>query len=129
MLGALRKPEIEYDERQKKKQGIIRAHHRKIGARTAAARRRGIKLKARPNWADEAAIKRVFAEAKRMTEVTGVQYVVDHIVPLQHPDVCGLDIAENMRAIPFGQNAAKSNWFDPDAEERSLLRHARKYGI
>lgn len=67
------------------------------------------KLKATPAWADTEAIKAVYAEAERLTQASGVQHHVDHIVPLRHSLVCGLHVAANLKAIPASANLAKGN--------------------
>lgn len=54
------------------------------------------------------------AESRRMTEATGVEHTLDHIVPLNHPYVCGLHIAHNLRVVPWTVNASKGNNFHPD---------------
>lgn len=66
---------------------------------------------ATPPWADFREIRKVYEEARRMSERSGEPWNVDHIVPLNHPRVCGLHVAWNLRAIPAGPNMAKSsNW-------------------
>lgn len=75
------------------------------------------RILATPRWACFKAIRAVYREADHMTERTGMKYVVDHIVPLNHPRVCGLHVAENLRAIPEGPNARKSNHFCPEQLE------------
>jgi hypothetical protein len=37
-----------------------------------------------------------------------------HIVPLNHPYVCGLHVPWNMRVVPWRVNASKGNAFNPD---------------
>lgn len=68
-------------------------------------------------WADFDAIRAVYREADRLTLATGVKHQVDHIVPLNHPRVCGLHVAANLRAIPAGPNMAKSNKWCPEQIE------------
>lgn len=73
------------------------------------AARRAFKLQATPPWVDMEAIKAVYAEAERLTRETGTPHEVDHIIPLQHPMVCGLHVHTNLRAIPASENRAKGN--------------------
>ena len=66
-----------------------------------------------PEWADLDAIKIVYDEAKRLTLMHGIQYHVDHIIPLQGKLVCGLHIHTNLRVLPAKDNLSKSNTYDP----------------
>ena len=72
---------------------------------------------ATPPWADMKAIRAVYNEAARLTEETGILHEVDHWVPLRHPNVCGLHVDWNLRAIPKAANMAKSNAWCPDQLE------------
>lgn len=66
-----------------------------------------------PPWVDLAAIRALQAEAQRLTEETGTLHVLDHEVPLTHPDVCGLSVPWNLRIVPWRVNASKGNkWVD-----------------
>lgn len=56
-------------------------------------------------------IKLKYLEAQRLTLETGVEYVVDHIVPLRHPLVSGLHTDANLRVITAAENLAKGNSF------------------
>lgn len=38
---------------------------------------------------------------------------VDHITPLNHPEVCGLHTVDNLQIIPKAKNAKKSNHVFP----------------
>lgn len=69
---------------------------------------------ATPDWVDREALKRLHAWAKSLTLTTGVYHVLDHIVPLTHPDVCGLTVPANLRVITYAQNASKSNKWNPN---------------
>lgn len=42
---------------------------------------------------------------------------VDHIVPLSHPLVCGLNVPWNLRVTPKWYNQSKSNNYWPDCPD------------
>lgn len=65
-------------------------------------------------WADFNEIRAVYREADRLSTITGVKHQVDHIVPLNHPRVCGLHVHWNLRAIPAGPNMSKGNNWCPE---------------
>lgn len=92
-------------EKLKSVPGAIRA---KKAARKAAA------IKATPSWADSAKIRKVYADAKEATEIFGVQFDVDHIVPLRSKIVCGLHVESNLRILERDKNVAKGNFHWPD---------------
>jgi hypothetical protein len=54
-------------------------------------------------------IRNLYQIAITMTKTTGERYVVDHIVPLISPDVCGLHVPWNLRVITQEANLKKSN--------------------
>lgn len=67
-----------------------------------------------PDWVDWAAIQTFHTLKRQLTAATGVEHVVDHIVPLNHPYVCGLTVPWNLRVVTQQQNANKGNDFNPD---------------
>ena len=75
------------------------------------ARRRKHRL-ATPKWLSrrqKGEIRQLYQIAMTMTQTTGEQYVVDHIVPLRSEFVCGLHVPWNLRVITREENLAKSN--------------------
>ena len=67
---------------------------------------------ATPPWVGElerAKIKDLYIMAQNLSNTTGERYVVDHIVPLQGENVCGLHAPNNLRVVTENENAAKSN--------------------
>jgi len=82
--------------------------------RALGNRKRARKLHATPPWltdADHDRIFAIYAEAQKMTRESGVEHQVDHIVPLQGRNVCGLHIPENLRVVPAVVNFKKNNQF------------------
>lgn len=49
-----------------------------------------------------------------MTQSTGIDYQVDHIVPLRSPIVSGLHCEANLRVITATENAQKGNMLWPE---------------
>jgi len=66
-----------------------------------------------PDWADRAGIEAKRREAKAHSIKTGVEHVLDHIVPLNSPIVCGLTVSWNFDITTRKANAAKSNHMWP----------------
>jgi hypothetical protein len=75
-------------------------------------KRRATKLNATPEWltsADFAEIEELYLCARMFKLYTGEDYHVDHIVPLQGKNVCGLHVPWNLQVIPAKENLSKSN--------------------
>ena len=66
-----------------------------------------------PGWANQDDIKQAYALAVVLSR-GGVQFQVDHIVPLRHALVSGLHCESNLRVIPRHENASKGNRHWPD---------------
>lgn len=73
--------------------------------------RRKKRDKSMPPWADKKAIKAMYVEARRLTAETGIKHEVDHIIPSNHPLVCGLHVECNLQVITEFENITKSNTF------------------
>lgn len=67
-----------------------------------------------PLWVKRGDFAALRAEAIRKTQETGIPHVLDHIVPVSHPHVCGLTVPWNMQVVPYSVNAAKGNKWHPD---------------
>jgi hypothetical protein len=70
-----------------------------------------------PPWVDHDTLRSIYAEAKRRTKTTGVKHVVDHVIPVCHPAVCGLTVPDNLRVVPERSNQARGNRWHPDQIE------------
>lgn len=81
-------------------------------ARAQVNYRRRTLRNAQPLWAATEAIKAVYAEAQRLSVVTGIPHHVDHVIPLLGKEVSGLHIETNLRVIPAFENLSKSNKYE-----------------
>jgi len=76
------------------------------------AKRRAVQLQRTPRWLDEDdlwMIEEAYSLAKLRTQMLGVVFHVDHVIPLQGRNVCGLHVPTNLQVIPARENLSKSN--------------------
>ena len=66
---------------------------------------------AMPKWVDLGALNDIYEEAARLRRC-GKDVHVDHRIPLQHPEVCGLHVPWNLAIIWAEENIRKGNTFD-----------------
>lgn len=66
------------------------------------------------HWSDVDEVVRMCVAAAVMTELTGVRYVLDHIVPISSRLVCGLHAHTNLRVVTVEENQRKGHWAWPD---------------
>jgi hypothetical protein len=86
--------------------------------RAKDAKRRSAKINALPKWLTEDQLEQIvqiYAHAKECEMLTGDKYHVDHIVPLQGKNVCGLHVPWNLQVLPADINQSKSNKLDDSA--------------
>lgn len=101
---------------EKKRLKVTAANQRdKLNPEQAKARtslRRKRHQQATPSWLTKEhkrAIKALYLKAMHLTELTGVEYHVDHIVPLSNPTVCGLHVPWNLQVLTAAENIQKAN--------------------
>lgn len=75
------------------------------------AKRRAATQNATPAWADFNIIQFLYVTRLYLTQETGFEWHVDHVVPLQGRYVCGLHVHNNLRVVPATDNLRKSNSF------------------
>jgi 5-methylcytosine-specific restriction endonuclease McrA len=92
------------------KSRAYKAANRPHMAELQARRRRASKKATLPTSSPEA-MRAIYERAALLTVITGVPHEVDHIVPLQGRNVCGLHVWWNMRAIPAVDNRSKKDRF------------------
>lgn len=83
------------------------------GKHTAyAAKYRAAKLQATPTWLTPEQHKQIlefYTKAKQLEAAMGIKHHVDHIVPLQGLNVCGLHVPWNLQILTAEENIRKSN--------------------
>lgn len=73
------------------------------------AKYRASKLQATPQWSEEDKIRTLYKKVKWLESITGIKYHVDHIIPLQGKNVCGLHIWNNLQILEASLNISKGN--------------------
>lgn len=73
------------------------------------ANRRAYLLKATPFWSDKQFIQQIYEQAYLMSKKSGIKYEVDHVIPLQGKNVCGLHNQFNLQIISMMDNRSKAN--------------------
>lgn len=76
------------------------------------AKRRAAKRQAIPSWFsefDEFAFNQAYELAKERKKETGIEWHVDHMIPLLARKCCGLHCADNIQVIPAVMNLEKKN--------------------
>lgn len=104
----------EKDEEEAKRRSAEWKQRNKDRVAAKTAERRAKLLRATPSWADKNAMQGFYRESKRLTELTGIDHHVDHIVPLISELVCGLHCESNLQVSTKQDNLAKSNKYWPD---------------
>ena len=72
------------------------------------------KIKAKPAWLTKDQEKEIlfyYSLAREVSSINGEMYHVDHIVPLNGKNVCGLHVPWNLQVLPSSENLRKSNNF------------------
>ena len=87
-----------------------RQENKPLDAAHSAARRANRK-RATPAWASHGYIALFYLLAAEESRRTGREVHVDHIVPLNSPDVCGLHVEHNLQLLFKEDNLAKGNRF------------------
>lgn len=79
------------------------------------AKRRAAKIKRTPAWLtqfDRLKMKCYYQVAAMRSRESGEHWHVDHIIPLQGKNVCGLHVPSNLQIIPAIENMRKNNHYE-----------------
>lgn len=74
--------------------------------------------KAKPPWANAFFLREIYSLARLRTKLTGIEWHVDHIIPLSSKHVCGLHVHDNLQVIPAVSNLIKSNHYSMEHNGR-----------
>ena len=78
-------------------------------ANAKTARYYAAKMHRTPPWANRKKIERIYELAAWTSRITGEQFEVDHVIPLQGNNVSGLHVENNLQVIPRSENRVKNN--------------------
>lgn len=111
-LAARARPE--YREKLYRAQGrYFQTPKGRAAIRRCQSKRRAAKIGAVPAWADQTAL-------NRFVESCPPGFHIDHIIPLQGTNVCGLHDISNLQYLSVAENLSKSNKIDPLTLEANI---------
>ena len=64
---------------------------------------------AMPHWVDMSEIRKIYKQARELEKLDGVKRNVDHIIPIQGENVCGLHVPWNLQILTESENLKKGN--------------------
>jgi predicted RNA-binding protein YlxR (DUF448 family) len=79
------------------------------------SKRKAAKLQRTPKWLiedDFFLIEEAYSLAVLRTKMTGIEWQVDHVIPMQGKTVSGLHCPTNLQVIPSKVNISKNNKWD-----------------
>lgn len=108
---------VTYPERVKESKD--KEYRKNTAGYTNRARQRESDIKmATPPWVSYKDLQPAYTERDILTKLTGVRHAVDHILPVNNKDICGLNVLWNLRPIPSRENSSKHNKFNSEQAEK-----------
>jgi hypothetical protein len=71
-------------------------------------------------------LRRIKLEAQMLSIDTGVKHEVDHIIPLIHKKICGLNVPVNVQILTKQKNRAKASRLCTKTQEKELMEMLKK---
>ncbi len=106
---------VDYMRRYSKEYHVTSPSDQTKATHAANARyRQAMKLLRTPPWVtstERSQIASLYLQARQLTKETGIQHVVDHIIPLQGKLVSGLHCLANLQILTAAANRVKWNHF------------------
>jgi hypothetical protein len=106
--------------RGKTRTRLLAGEHVHWVARSPRARYIAAVILSAPPWVDRAALRRIQERCRCISALSGTEHHVCHIVPLNHPLVCGLTVPWNLEIKPARVNLAESNHWN-NGRQRDLF--------
>lgn len=78
-----------------------------------------------PPWITRSAFAALEEQRTWLSEMWGSVWVLDHIVPLNRPRVCGLTVPWNLEPVPYRANLSKGNAWAPEQLELDSIGFGR----
>jgi len=78
---------------------------------------------------DRAALEKLIKQVLSANRYKKRLLALDHIVPVEHPEVSGLTISYNLQVLLRSENASKGNSVNLKAEAEWLLQWAKDRGL
>ena len=94
----------------------VRRSSQKVPREIRASRTRAREARVRnqqPAWADKKRIRWVYKLARILTDLTEIEFQVDHIVPIKSKIVSGLHVHSNLQILTKSENSSKNNRYWP----------------
>lgn len=89
-----------------------RAHPHTVAV--LAASRKFKLMQATPVWSETVLIDKVYMKRDEYRELYGVNFEVDHIIPINSDTVCGLHVLANLQLLDKSLNGSKHNNYQSD---------------
>lgn len=100
------------NNKEKRKKDFKRwAQNNKAKLSAKTSKRRADEIQATPAWVNLAEMRDYYLKCAKQKLLSGIDYTVDHIIPLRGKLVCGLHVPWNLQILTRSENSKKKNNF------------------